>query len=93
MHTSDPLPRLPTTGAGAHSLLYAALESLGDDLPKLLVCGNETLRQRIEARLTPSLVVIGLPSPSDDDTGGRRIKDELERVMLLLSFIAHAYVW
>lgn len=97
MHDSDPLPRLPTTGtgAGAHCVLYAALESLGDDIPKLLVCGNETLRQQIEARLSPSVVAMGLPPPlSDDDgAGGRRRKDELERVLLLVSFIAHAYVW
>jgi hypothetical protein len=81
--SSDPLVRLPPTNP-----LSLALEQLGDDLPKLLVCGNATLRREIERRLPQSLADGGFKLPLGSLSG-----EEGERLLLLLSFVAHAYVW
>jgi hypothetical protein len=56
-------------------------EELGDDLGKLLVCGAAVLRPVIASRVGQGADVSTLPS------------DQAERVFLLLSFFAHAYVW
>lgn len=82
----DPLRRLPTqtTLYTSPPLLFDVLEALGDDLPKLLLCGNATLRQEIETRLN-AVVAKTLPSSLSSEVE--------ERLLLLLSFISHAYVW
>jgi indoleamine 2,3-dioxygenase len=57
---------------------YAPLEEAAADLPKLLV--STRLRRRLER----------LPEISTDDLS---TSAELERAMLLLSYLGHAYVW
>ncbi|MBM4069532.1 MAG: hypothetical protein FJ271_11370 [Planctomycetes bacterium] len=57
---------------------FKALDDLGRDLPKLLV--STQLRPRLEQM--PALPIERLSRPP-----------ELERVMLLLSYLGHAYIW
>lgn len=57
---------------------FAPWEDLGRDLPKLLV--SDQLRSRLER--IPALPVQRLSQPR-----------ELERALLLLSYLGHAYVW
>lgn len=82
----DPLRRLPTQTVAPTSPppLFDVLEALGDDLPKLLLCGNATLRQEIETRVNAA-VATTLPLSLSSEVE--------ERLLLLLSFISHAYVW